>query len=173
MLHWALRQDGPVAIRYARSKAPTIRGGTDRPAEATQGEVLRGGSSGTILAVGPCLVQCLEAAEILESEGLSVGVADARSVKPLDAELLDRLSDTPILTVEENTLHGGFGSAVLEHFHRRDCLHEVRVKCIGFPDAFIDHATRAEQLVEIGLDAEGIASSARALLGRHVPESVK
>ncbi|MBN2309904.1 MAG: 1-deoxy-D-xylulose-5-phosphate synthase [Candidatus Hydrogenedentes bacterium] len=162
MLRWALDQPGPVAIRYARGKAPTL-GGAER-GDITRGEVLREGADGTLLAVGPVLGACLAAAERLESEGLSVGVADARAVKPLDAALVDRLSDRPIVTVEENTLEGGFGSAVLEHFGRSGRLHEVRVKTAGFPDVYMEHATRAEQLADAGLDAEGIADTARAFI---------
>ena len=166
MLHWALRQDGPVAIRYARSKAPTI--GEKEGRDVTRGEVLREGTDATILGLGPCLANALEAAHRLEEEGLSVGVCDARVVKPLDGELLERLADRPILTIEENTVRGGFGSSVLEHFQERGRLHEVRIGSIGFPDAFLDHATRDQQVAEIGLDAEGIARAARDLVAGHL-----
>jgi 1-deoxy-D-xylulose-5-phosphate synthase len=112
----------------------------------------------------------LGASEKLAAAGLSVGVADARWVKPLDADLLHQLADTPIITVEENTLDGGFGSAVLEHFEKQGKAQEVRIHRIGFPDCFIDHATRDEQLDETGLSAEKIYRATCTFLGQQVPE---
>jgi 1-deoxy-D-xylulose-5-phosphate synthase len=91
-------------------------------------------------------------------------VADARRVKPLDGELLNRLRGRPIVTVEENAVKGGFGSAVLEYFEEEGVLDEVRVRSLGFPDAFMDHATRDEQLAELSLDADGIARTVREFL---------
>ena len=171
MLRWALQQPGAVAIRYARSKAPTIgpAGGRD----ITRGEILREGSDATLLALGPVIVSCLAAAEMLQTEGYSVGVADARLAKPVDGDLLERLKSAPIITVEENTLPGGFGAAVMEYFEEHGTLDELRIKRLGFPDAFLDHATRDEQLADIGLDAAGIARSVRAYLGQRVTQPVR
>ena len=171
MLHWAFKQPGPVILRYARGQAPPI--GAPGPRDITRAEILREGKDATLLAVGPVLSACLGAALKLAADGLSVGVADARSVKPLDAELLDKLAEMPILTVEENTIMGGFGSAVIEHFEQQGRGHDVRIHRLGFPDRFIEHATRDEQLEEIGLTAEGLYQSARALLDRQVSEPVE
>ncbi len=171
MLQWALQQDGPVAVRYARASAPTL--GESEGRDITRGEILREGSDAILLGLGPCLAHCLEAADLLQSEGRSVGVIDARWVKPLDAELLDRIAGIPIVTVEENSIVGGFGSAVLEHFESRGRLHELRLRRLGFPDAFIDHATREQQLAEIGLDPHSIAAAVRSLIEQHSPVSVK
>ncbi len=171
MLRWALEQPGPVAIRYARSKAPTIGAAEGR--DITKGEVLREGTDATLLAIGPVISACLEAAETLQREGFTIGVADARSAKPLDRELLDRLKGAPIITVEENTLPGGFGSGVLEHFEEAGILEDVRIKRLGFPDAYLDHGTRDEQLADIGLTAEGIAASVRHYLGQRVTQPVQ
>jgi len=162
MLRWALRQDGPVAIRYARGKAPTI--GDVQGRDIARGEMLRQGGDATFLVVGPCVAACLKAAEALADEGLDVGVADVRLVKPLDEALLDQLADRPIITVEENTLDGGFGSAVLEHFEKRGRLADVRVHRIGIPDVFSEQGTREEQLAAHGLDAAGLAAAARRFL---------
>ncbi len=164
MLHWALKQDMPVAIRYARAKAPTIGEAAGR--DITHGEMLREGSDVVILGVGPCLATCLKAAEELEAEGLSVAVADARFVKPLDTQLLEQIADRPILTVEENSIEGGFGSAVLEYYQQSGRLHEITLQRAGFPDTYIEHATRDEQLAEIGLDAVGITAALRTMLHR-------
>ncbi len=166
MLRWALRQPGPVAIRYPRDKALTIGRRTGR--DITAGEILRRGAEGTFLTAGPCAAACLEAAAILERDGISMGVADARWVKPVDAGLLDELGGLPIVTVEENVLAGGFGSAVLEAFEERGLLNDVRVHRIGLPDAYGEHATRAQQIHEHRLDAASLASAARAFMLHNV-----
>ena len=172
MLFWALRQTGPVALRYARGKAPTIEGlsdnGTGRR-KASEGEILREGKDAVLLGVGPVLKACLEAASRLEEEGLQVGVADAKLVKPLDTGLLERLRGTPLITVEENTVVGGFGSGVLEYLEQTGRLGEAPIRRLGFPDAFISHATRDEQLADLGLDANGIFNAARDFLGQAKP----
>jgi len=162
MLRWALKQDGPVALRYARDRGPVI-GPEDRH-DITRGQILHEGRDACFLAIGPVAAKCLLAAEALEEFGLSVGVADARFVKPLDAELLESLSMLPIITVEENTLEGGFGSAVLEHFEAAGRLHEVRIKRVGVPDRFLPHATRAEQLEDAGLSVPALIEAARGFV---------
>ncbi len=174
MVDWALKQPGPVAIRYPRGKALTIpMDDTPDSRDVTKGQVLREGTDLTLLGVGPCVGFCLGAAEILATEGFSVGVVDARRVKPLDTELLSGLQSIPMITVEENALLGGFGAAVLEYFEQIGRLEEVRVHRLGLPDAFLPHATRHEQLVRWGLDAEGIADAARAYLRAGAPSAVK
>jgi 1-deoxy-D-xylulose-5-phosphate synthase len=170
-LRWALQQDGPVAIRYARCIATTIPGADER--DMTGGELLREGRDGCFLAIGPVLKGCLEAAEALESEGYSIAVADARFVKPLDGALLDMIAHLSLITVEENTLEGGFGSAVMEHFEKRDRLGDVRIKRVGLSDRFIDHATRAEQLAEEGLDAAGLMHTARQFLSQSLASDLQ
>ncbi len=167
MLQHALTIDGPSAVRYARGKAPTIGEATGR--DVRFGETLRDGSDATFLTVGPVAGACLEAAEQLASEGLSVGVADARWIKPLDSELLDRLADRPLITVEENTLAGGFGSAVMEHFADTGRLDRVRLLRLGIPDRFTPQATRNEQLAEESLDAAGLAARARQFVESLAP----
>jgi 1-deoxy-D-xylulose-5-phosphate synthase len=116
------------------------------------------------LAAGSLVRACLKAADLLECEGLSVGVADARWVKPLDGALLDALASVPLVTVEENTLMGGFGSAVLEYYESSGRLSDVRIRRAGLPDLFGEHATRAQQLAEHGLDCRALAEAARAFV---------
>jgi 1-deoxy-D-xylulose-5-phosphate synthase len=171
MLHWALEQPGPVAVRYARGAAPTI--GTEEGRDITKGEILREGTDATLLALGPVVQTCIDAAEKLSEEGLSVGVADARWVKPVDAELLEQICGKPIITVEENSIVGGFGSAVMDHFERLGRLHELKIRKLGFPDDFIDHATRPEQLEEIGLDLDSICDEVRVFVGAAKSDSVQ
>ncbi len=163
MLLWSLKQAGPIALRYARGAAPTIGDAEGR--DITRGEILREGSDGYFLSIGPIVQNCLAAAELMnERYGLSIGVADARWIKPLDIELLERIKHLPIVTVEENTVIGGFGSAVLEHFQRNGDLQDLRLEMAGFPDAFIEHGTRDEQLTEIGLDPKGLAATAQKIM---------
>ena len=171
MLRAALTEDGPVAIRYARGIAPTIGPVSNRDVGA--GEILREGRDAMFLGVGPCLTACIEAAERLEGHGLNVGVADARSVKPLDHELLKAIKDQPIITVEENTLEGGFGAAVLEHFTSSEKLLTPAIYRVGIPDVFSEQATRAEQLSAHGLDADGLVATALKYIAAPVPIAAK
>jgi len=171
MLRWALNQPGPVVIRYPRDMAPTVGAAVNR--DVGRGEVLRKGGDATFLTVGPSAGTCLTAAEMLAAEGFTVGVADARLIKPLDKELLDSLAARPLVTVEENGLPGGFGAAVLEYFEQADMLGRVRLRRIGLPDDFADHASRAQQLREYGLDPRGLAETIRRWLGDRRAQAVK
>jgi len=155
MLAFAMTQDGPTALRYARSEAPMIGPETGR-APIICAETLKEGTDAVFLTVGPCAGEALTAAAQLARLGRQVGVIDARWVKPLDYAMLNRIAGTPIITVEENTLDGGFGSAVLEYYERQGLLPSVRIRRLGVPDRYIQHATRREQLVECGLDADSL-----------------
>lgn len=164
MLRYALTQPGPVAIRYPRDVASTI-GNIVRP-KVTRTELLRKGTDALLFSAGPCASTCLRVADLLAAEGFSIGVADVRCIRPLDEAFLDTLPPLPLITVEENTLAGGFGSAILEYYERTERLNEVQITRLGLPDAFVEHAKRQEQLVECGLDPVSIASSVRAVVAR-------
>ena len=170
MLEWALSLNEPVALRYARSAAPDIGDAADRDIRAAQR--LREGDDLVFLTIGPCAAAALNAAEILARESYSVGVVDARSVKPLDAAMLDALRDTPLVTVEENTLDGGFGSAVLEYYEQSEQLNRVQMCRVGLHDTFGDLATRNEQLAMHGLDADSLARMARKMLQQRLKPSL-
>jgi 1-deoxy-D-xylulose-5-phosphate synthase len=170
MLRWALQQQGPVALRYARGKAPTI--GEREGRDIARGEVLREGHDAVFLTVGPLAAACLEAAERLEAEGYSIGVADARWIKPVDGALIESLLDRPIITVEENTLDGGFGAAVLEYVSNVGRLQDLRLRRLGIPDRFSEQATRDEQLSAEGLDVNGFVEVAREYLIQFARETV-
>ncbi|MGI6137847.1 MAG: 1-deoxy-D-xylulose-5-phosphate synthase [Candidatus Hydrogenedentales bacterium] len=169
MLTWALTLNEPVAIRYARSSAPLIGDANRR--DVRKAEHLRPGEDLCFLTVGPCAATALEAATILEAEGIAAAVIDARSIKPLDSDLLESLKDRLIITVEENTLCGGFGAAVLEHYEERGELHQVQIHRVGLKDVFGEQATRSEQLNMYALDAQGLAETARCTLQRQTPIS--
>ncbi len=169
LMRHALRQEAPVAVRYARGAAPDI--GEVEGRDISRGELLRDGSDAVLLTVGPCAAAALDAAGRLAEEGISVAVADARWIKPLDAVLLERLRRMPLITVEENTLDGGFGSAVLEHFERLGQLDGLRMRRCGIPDVFSPQATREEQLAAHDLHAGGLCRTVRAFLAEicHAP----
>ncbi len=164
MLEFALQWNGPTSIRYPKATAHKF----DRPKqpiELGKAEVIQWGTDGALVACGAMLEQCLEAAEILANEGIQVAVINARFIKPLDRETLERVFDQCrfVVTVEEGALMGGFGSAVLE----AACAEgwDTRsMRTLGLPDRFIDHGERTELLAEVGLSPEGIAESCRKLV---------
>jgi 1-deoxy-D-xylulose-5-phosphate synthase len=107
----------------------------------------------------------MEAAKLLENEGILVNVVDARFCKPLDGEMLQHVfsKNHPILTIEDHSIINGFGSAVIEHAQEK--RYDARlVTRLGLPDRFIKHASRPEQLKEVGLDPAGLVRSARAAI---------
>jgi 1-deoxy-D-xylulose-5-phosphate synthase len=166
MLYSALQQPGPVAIRYPRGKGLGVTIDTDYKIIALgQAEILRQGKDLTILALGTTVYPSMDAAAILEKEGLSVGVVNCRFVKPIDVRLADLASSTDrVLVVEENIRQGGFGGAVLELFSDLG-LSNVRVKRIGLPDKFVEHGPPGLLKEKCGLDTSGIMKEAKNLIG--------
>jgi 1-deoxy-D-xylulose-5-phosphate synthase len=165
MLHWALGHDGPVAIRYPKATIECHEG-TRQPIELGRPEVLVEGSDGLVIACGTLLGQALSAAATLRQEGLDVAVVNARFVKPLHTSLLERIEAAPwTITVEENALPTGFGSAVLEMVSDAG-VPTGPIRRLGLPDRFVEHGERGELLAELGIDAVGIASACRKLAGR-------
>lgn len=156
--------DGPFAYRYPRGSAQGLDlSGPIKAVEIGQGERLREGKDVSILAIGSTVGDAVKAAEQLEEEGFSVGVIDPRFIKPLDANLLIEAAETGlVVTVEENALQGGFGSAVGELFAEAGIT--TRLVCIGLPDKFIEQGTQAELRARCGLDAQGIAGRIRGVL---------
>lgn len=164
MIFTALKQPGPVAIRYPRGKGTGV--GMDeeyREIPIGEAEFLRPGKDLLILALGSMVGPSLEAVELLEQEGLSVGVVNCRFAKPLDGRLAEEaVKAGRVLTVEENIRQGGFGSAVLELFNDRD-IREVRFRRLGLPDHFVEHGPAPFLRAKYGLDREGILKEARDL----------
>jgi 1-deoxy-D-xylulose-5-phosphate synthase len=128
------------------------------------GEVLREGKDLCLLAYGSMVPVALAAAETLEKRGIDCGVANARFAKPLDLELLGRISAMAhrILTLEEHLVTGGFGSGVLEAFHAAG-LPVERLKVHGIPDQFVEHSPQALQRANLKLDAPGVVAKALEL----------
>lgn len=166
MLKTAVECGRPVSIRYPRGAGVGVPlDECPAPLPIGRGEVLCEGEDMAILAVGSTVYPALDAAAALERDGVAVTVVNCRFVKPLDGDLLTKIARRvkTILTVEENVLMGGFGSAVLELFEERG-LRDLRVNRIGIPDEFVEHATQKELRSLYGIDAEGIERSARMLL---------
>ncbi|MEA2408849.1 MAG: 1-deoxy-D-xylulose-5-phosphate synthase [Thermoleophilaceae bacterium] len=162
MLHTALvYDDGPVALRYPRGEAEGVELPLrPEPIEIGRGELLREGESVAFLGYGYGVSVALGAAELLGDEhGVDATVADARFAKPLDTELVERLAAEHdlLVTVEENVLAGGFGSAVLEHLADSDLLRDTRVLRVGLPDRYVTHGKPALLREEVGLTPEAVA----------------
>jgi 1-deoxy-D-xylulose-5-phosphate synthase len=162
MLHTALLYDhGPIALRYPRGEAEGVAL-PHRPEaiEIGRGEVLSEGERVALVGYGYGVPVAKRAATTLAAEhGVDATVADARFAKPLDAELLEHLvaEHELIVTVEENVLAGGFGSAVVEHLADRDLLGATRVLRIGLPDRYVTHGKPALLREEVGLTPEAVA----------------
>ncbi len=167
MLKTAVDCGCPASVRYPRGKGIGVPL-DDTPAclEIGRGEVLRKGNDIVILAIGSTVYPALEAAGELSREGIDAEVINCRFVKPMDEILLcdTALRLKKVVTVEENVLMGGFGSAVLELFEKKG-LYDIKVKRLGVGDEFVQHATQAELRRLYGVDAEGIAKAVREFLG--------
>jgi 1-deoxy-D-xylulose-5-phosphate synthase len=166
MLRFALEHDGPASMRYPKAAV----GDVERPAcpvERGRSELYRWGADGILIAFGSLFEACVDAAGQLQAEGLEVGVINARFLRPLDEDLLGRAIEDCgfVITVEECTLNGGFGSAVLE-FANAAGLPSTHIRRLGIPDRFIEHGERGELLADLGLDADGLVRAVRQMAGR-------
>jgi 1-deoxy-D-xylulose-5-phosphate synthase len=166
MLKTALSLNKPVALRYPRGAGYGVA--LDEAIKILpvgKGELLREGTALTIVAIGATVMPALKAAEQLAQQGIQSAVVNARFIKPLDSELIlsQARSTGAIITVEENVLQGGFGSAVLELLYDNDLGH-VRIKRLGLPDRFIEHGSQAQLRNDVGIDTEGIVAAALAFM---------
>lgn len=166
MLTFAVEHDSPCSIRYPKAAAETLEG-PRAPVEMGRAEVIRWGRDGAIICCGTLLRRCLDAADQLKQEGMDVGVVNARFVKPIDCETVERAlrECSFVVTVEEAALAGGFGSALLE-FAADAGLDTGHIRRLGFPDRFIEHGDRDGLLAELNMDPDGIARTCLELAGR-------
>jgi len=155
MLVTALAHDGPVAMRIPRGSGvgvPLLEDGW-RPLEMGRGEQLAAGDDLLIVAYGTMVKPAMDTAGLLQEHGIHAAVVNARFLRPMDQALLLPLAQRcgRVVTMEEGTLLGGFGSAVLEMLQDNDCL--VPVQRFGIPDRLVDHAKPQESLQDLGLTA--------------------
>jgi len=166
MLKTALEYDGPAALRYPRGAAEGVSMDSEiRSMAIGRGKLMREGDELTILAIGNRVWPAVEAAKELEKEGVRAAVVNCRFVKPLDKELILQTAQQSnrVITVEENVLQGGFGSAVLELL-AEEGLTGIRVVRLGIDDEFIEHASQKVQRSICSIDTSAIVTAARALV---------
>ncbi|MFA3782997.1 1-deoxy-D-xylulose-5-phosphate synthase [Melioribacteraceae bacterium 4301-Me] len=164
MLFTAVNYDkGPIAIRYPRGSAlgvPLTKDFFEIP--IGKSERLLNGQDVALLAIGNMVDYSLKAAKKLLSEGISAEVINMRFVKPIDREMLDEVANKfdKIVTLEENTLIGGFGSAVLEYFAEKNYKNDVLK--IGLPDNFVEHGTQQQLHELLEIDPNGIVKKVKS-----------
>ncbi len=165
LLRLAVESGQPFALRYPRG---ALAG--ELPAEGAAGfaeaQVLRDGSSVTLLAIGKTVATALEVADRLAERGVSAGVVDARFIKPLDTVLIAREAKRTgcLVTLEDHTRCGGFGGAVLEQMAGQ--LPRIEICCIGVGDSFVPHGDVADQWRAEGMDASSVTEQVEQLLGK-------
>ncbi|MEJ2097631.1 MAG: 1-deoxy-D-xylulose-5-phosphate synthase, partial [Deltaproteobacteria bacterium] len=167
MLFTALGHNGPIALRYPRGTALGVP--MDRALQQLdigKAEILQQGADIAIFAIGSEVDHALKAHDLLHSKKIESTVVNCRFVKPLDVDLIAELAQKTrrIITVEENVLQGGFGSAVLECLNDRG-ISDCNVKRIGVGDTFVEHGAQNLLRAKYGLDANAVTSAALQMLG--------
>ena len=167
MLKTALDFDGPVSVRYPRGSGVGVALDTQwQDLPIGKAEVLRTGKDVCFWAIGSMVQTALDAAELLEAQGISAGVVNMRFAKPLYVELLREHAQSygKIITLEEGVLAGGVGSAILEELNENKLLEQFEVRCFGIPDEFVMHGDKKLLFRDLGLDTPTIAAKAAAFV---------
>lgn len=165
MLSFCLHHDGPMVIRYPRGSGEGVPLDPDFCGLSLgEGEVLRPGTDVLLLPIGNRVTPALAAADQLAVHGISAAVINPRFLKPLDADLIcDMARQTgKVVTIEDNAIQGGFGSAVLQLLNQRGL--RLPTATLGYEDNFIEHGPQAVLWRNAGIDADGIARAALALM---------
>ncbi len=156
---------GPIAIRYPRGSALGVDVSENfNTLEIGKAEIIYEGKDAAFLAIGNMVEYAKSAQEILASDGLSIELINMRFVKPLDTQMLDSIASrfNKIVTLEESTIVGGFGSAVLEYFAEKNYKNDILR--IALPDSFVDHGTQEELHKIIGIDSNGIVEKVKKMM---------
>jgi len=165
MLAFATKLPKPTFIRYPRTAVPKPVIPCQEPVRQGKSEILRSGKDGVLFAYGSMVYPAYYAAEELAKDNIELTVVNARFAKPVDEELISQmLKETPfIITLEEHSIVGGFGSAVLEFASRSSETRQYinKITTLGIPDRFIEHGPRNKLLGLLGLDKDGIMKSVR------------
>jgi len=163
MIETAVDHDGPIAIRYPKSAAVSVPAIPVAAIPVGEAQLLSTGSDVLLIAVGRMVEVAEKAALDLAERGVSVGVVNARWVKPLDPRILEWASPvTQVVTLEDNVLAGGFGSAVMEAFSSAGMA--KKVTSIGVPDQFLPFGSPSDLHESVGMDAPGVVDRVLALL---------
>jgi 1-deoxy-D-xylulose-5-phosphate synthase len=163
MIKTAIECLRPVALRYPRGDGVGVKMEDSlKSIEIGKGEALIEGDD---VLIGSTVYPSLRAAERLEDAGIHAAVINCRFLKPLDRELICHWAKRTgkVLTVEENVVQGGFGSAVLELFQEKG-LFSIQVKCLGIPDLFVEHGSQSLLRAKYGIDEDGIVKGAKELM---------
>ena len=162
-------QEGPFSVRWPRDAVPEAVPHVSEIPDIEYGtwEILRRGSDLAFLAVGTMVGAASEAAEVLVSHGIQAEVVNCRFLKPYDRDVLRDVTERHrrVITVEEGAMVNGFGAYVTREISALALEHKIDVRCLGLPDRFVAHGAREVLLHDLGLDAEGIATEARRMLG--------
>jgi len=164
LVHTAIAGDAPFAIRFPKGAVGVSANAEIHPPRLLpvgEWEVLRQGSAALLLATGKLVSVAMDAAALLDKEGVPVTVVNSRYIKPLDPRLPSWARRHPVvLTLEDNVATGGFGSAVAEAL----APHGIPVTIMAAPDAFIEQGGQPELLKQLGLDPTGVAARIRQTL---------
>jgi 1-deoxy-D-xylulose-5-phosphate synthase len=163
MLKTAIDMNSPVAIRYPRGSGIGIEIQNHYKNIETTAEILKQGKDVLIIAAGPLVYEALAAADELEKKNISVCVLNPRFIKPLDEKTILNLArkTKKIITIEENTLEGGFGSAVLELLEKNNI--RSNIKRMGIPDSFIEHGATSILKEQVGLTKKHIIQAIKGM----------
>ncbi len=173
LLYTAIRCGKPMAVRYPRGTGLGVSTHENlHVIPVGKAEVLREGSDVAIFAIGVTVQTAMTAAESLSKRDIEATVVNSRFAKPLDSELIVELAGRikKIVTVEENTIKGGFGNCVLDLLQEEN-MFDVQLKCIGVPDKFIEQGTQEIIRRKYGLDAAGIETTVLKLVGSSEPST--
>ena len=164
MIETSIRHDGPLAIRYPKGGAVSVPAMPVPPLSVGEAERLSDGEDVVLIAVGR-MVEIAEKASIdLTERGLSVGVINARWVKPLDSRILEWAAPAKhIVTLEDGVVSGGFGSGVMEAF--ADAGISKTFTCVGVPDRFLPFGAPADIMESVGMDPDSIVERIMTVVG--------
>lgn len=169
MLKTAVNYAGPSALRYPRANGISAPIEKDiMSVEIGKAEILREGEDLAIIAFGSMVYPAVRAAEELIHDGESVTVINARFAKPLDEEIILKAAECgKIITIEENALQGGFGSAIIELLEKKN-VRNIKIRRLGIPDKFIEHGSQEILKEQISLNKRGIYQAAKELLSENL-----
>jgi 1-deoxy-D-xylulose-5-phosphate synthase len=170
-------EEGPFSVRWPRDTVPEPVPHVSEIPEVEYGtwEILRRGSDLAFLATGTMVGTASQAADALAEQGVEAEVVNCRFLKPYDRDVLSEVADRHrrVITLEEGAVINGFGAYMARELSALETEHRIDVRCMGLPDRFVEHGAREVLLHDLGLDAEGIITEARRMLGNVVTAAVE